>query len=94
MPPKRTPKRRSELRLPKSKPIPLHTRNLEKALNTMVVIYLVNNGTPLRGKLLEFDKETIVITPETTIHREKIVAFYQAQNAPAKEVPRPAVRGH
>jgi small nuclear ribonucleoprotein (snRNP)-like protein len=92
MPQKRTPRRKSGPRLPKSEPIPLHTKNLEKALNSMVVVYVVNNGTPLRGLLREYDKETIVISPETTIHREKIVAFYQAKNAPTKAIPRPPVR--
>lgn len=92
MPPKRTQRRKSGPRLPKSEPIPLHTKNLEKALNSMVVVYLVNNGTPFRGMLREYDKETIVISPETTLLRKQIVGFYQAKNAPSKEVPRPAVR--
>ena len=92
MPPKRTQRRKSGPRLPKSEPIPLHTKNLEKALNSMVVVYVVNNGTPFRGILREYDKEAIMISPETTLLRSKIVAFYEAKNAPNKEVPRPAVR--
>lgn len=92
MPQKRTPRRKSGPRLPKSEPIPLHTKNLAKALNSVVVVYVVGNGVPLRGELRDYDKETIVIFPETTIPRDKIVAFYQAKNAPAKTIPRPPVR--
>jgi hypothetical protein len=92
MPQKRTPRRKSGPRLPKSEPIPLHTKNLAKALNSVVVVYVVGNGVPLRGELRDYDKETIVIFPETTIPRDKIVAFYQAKNAPSKAIPRPPVR--
>ena len=69
----------------------LHTKYLEEAQGTEVVLYLVNNGVPLKGVLLEFDDETVVISPHTNILRKTIVAFYQAKDAP-KKVPRPPVR--
>lgn len=94
MPPKPTPRRKSGPRLPKSEPIPLHTRNLAKAINTEVVVYLMNNGVPFRGVLLEYDKETVVIYPETTLPRDKIIAFYQAKNAPIKKVSGSSVHRH
>lgn len=92
MPQKRTPRKKSALPSQRYKPIPLHTQNLEKALGTHVVVYMVNNGTPFRGLLREVDEETIVISPETTLLRTKIVAFYQAKNAPAKKIPGPPLR--
>jgi small nuclear ribonucleoprotein (snRNP)-like protein len=92
MPPKRIQRRKSEQPSPRSEPIPLHTKNLEKALNSTVVVYVVNNGTPFRGILREYDKEAIMISPETTLLRSKIVAFYEAKNAPHKTSAGPTVR--
>jgi sRNA-binding regulator protein Hfq len=57
-----------------------------------VVLYLVNNGVPLKGILLEFDDETVVLSPHTTVLRKTIVAFYQAKDAPPKKTTRPPVR--
>jgi hypothetical protein len=90
MPPKRTPKRKSVPRSPKRKPIT--DELLESALNVLLVVD--TQKKTYTGRLIRYDDEAIVLAPKTCIPRAKILAFLEARNAPAKEVSRPAVRGH
>lgn len=89
MPQKPTRKKKSEQSLPKSKP--LTARFLDNCLNEEVKIFTQTGGC-MTGRLIEFDNESLLISPETLIPRQKVVSMYKAKNAPTKTVTGPAVR--
>ena len=91
MPLKPTQRRKSAPRSPKFKPI--QDDVLDEWLNTQVKVFTVTGGC-LTGKLIKYDHKSLIISPKTCVQRKHIVSLYQANNAPTKEVPRPAVRGH
>lgn len=89
MPQKPTRRKRSEPRLPKSKPI--DDTLLDEWKNTLVKIFTVSGGC-LTGRLVRYDEKSLVISPKTCVQREHIVSMYDAKNAPDKAPAGPAVR--
>ena len=71
-----------------SKRPPLSDRVLEGLLNKKIKVFL-QNGKALDGVLKEYDGETLIISPETVIHRKHITTFYANEGIRGKKPRRP-----
>jgi sRNA-binding regulator protein Hfq len=61
---------------PKATPQLIADEMLEKLREKDVSVYLVN-GCTLHGKLLRFDAEAIIISPQTVVLRTQITTFHE-----------------